>query len=159
MNVSYIQPINLPFNSQCLFVCNQTTLITSCRVILLPCDSTRQFFFVARSSDWFVVGCFKIVPINLINRLRYRHLLAPTFCSCHTPPSPPVPAMSHAETPQAASASSLPEGITDPNYKPLPGRLGNLSVPQQHALDKFKKELVDEGTFVPERMDDAALLR
>ncbi|KAF7776811.1 hypothetical protein Agabi119p4_5204 [Agaricus bisporus var. burnettii] len=67
--------------------------------------------------------------------------------------------MSHAETPQAASASSLPEGITDPDYKPLPGRLGNLSVPQQHALETFKKELVDEGKFVPERMDDAALLR
>jgi hypothetical protein len=63
-----------------------------------------------------------------------------------------------AET-QAASASALPEGITDPNYRPLPGRLGNLSVPQQHALETLKKELVAEGHFVEERMDDAALLR
>jgi len=60
---------------------------------------------------------------------------------------------------QAASASPLPEGITDPNYKPPPGRLGNLSVPQQHALETLKKELVAEGHFVEERMDDASLLR
>lgn len=53
----------------------------------------------------------------------------------------------------------MPQGVTDPNYKPLPGRLGNLSVPQQHALEKFKKELQDENAFVPERMDDATLLR
>jgi hypothetical protein len=59
----------------------------------------------------------------------------------------------------AASASALPEGITNPNYRPLPGRLGNLSVPQQHALDKFRKELQEEGHFVQERMDDATLLR
>ncbi|KAF9000746.1 CRAL-TRIO domain-containing protein [Cyathus striatus] len=61
--------------------------------------------------------------------------------------------------PQPASASPLPEGVTDPNYVPLPGRLGNLTVIQQHALEKFKKELQDEGHFVPERMDDATLLR
>jgi len=60
---------------------------------------------------------------------------------------------------QAASASAMPEGITDPNYKPPPGRLGNLTVPQQHALDTLRKQLQDEGRFVPERMDDAALLR
>ena len=29
--------------------------------------------------------------------------------------------------------SSVPEGVTDPNYKPLPGRVGNLS-PQQQAV-------------------------
>lgn len=61
--------------------------------------------------------------------------------------------------PLPASASPLPPGITDPNYSPLPGRLGNLTVPQQHALDTFRKELKDEDAFVPERMDDAALLR
>ena len=61
--------------------------------------------------------------------------------------------------PAPASASPLPDGITDPNYKPLPGRLGNLSVPQQHALDTLKKVLQAEGAFVPERMDDATLLR
>lgn len=60
---------------------------------------------------------------------------------------------------QAASASPMPEGVTDPNYRPLPGRLGNLTVTQQHTLEKFKKELQDEGHFVPERMDDATLLR
>ncbi|TRM68650.1 CRAL-TRIO domain-containing protein [Schizophyllum amplum] len=49
--------------------------------------------------------------------------------------------------------------ITDPTFKPQPGRVGNLTVPQQHALDKLKKELQEEGKFVPERMDDAMLLR
>jgi len=32
-------------------------------------------------------------------------------------------------------------------------------VPQQHALGKIKKEAEEEGWFVPERMDDATLLR
>jgi hypothetical protein len=49
--------------------------------------------------------------------------------------------------------------VTDPNYVPLPGRLGNLTVPQQHALETIKKELQAEDAFVPERMDDATLLR
>lgn len=53
----------------------------------------------------------------------------------------------------------MPEGVTDPNYKPLPGRLGNLTVAQLHALDTLRKQLQDEGHFVPERMHDAALLR
>lgn len=61
--------------------------------------------------------------------------------------------------PQAASASPMPEGVTDPNYKPLPGQLGNLTVVQLHALEKFKKELIEENVFVEERMDDAYLLR
>ncbi|PIL36529.1 hypothetical protein GSI_00218 [Ganoderma sinense ZZ0214-1] len=60
---------------------------------------------------------------------------------------------------EQASASPMPNGVTDPNYKPAPGRLGNLTVPQQHALDKLKKELQDGGIFVAERHDDAALLR
>ncbi|TFY73625.1 hypothetical protein EWM64_g10385 [Hericium alpestre] len=58
-----------------------------------------------------------------------------------------------------SSASQLPPGITDPNYHPLPGRLGNLTIPQQHALETLKKELKEEGYFVEERMDDAMLLR
>lgn len=62
-------------------------------------------------------------------------------------------------TPTPASASALPPGITDPNYSPPPGRLGNLTVPQQHALETIRKELQEEGAFVPERMDDALLLR
>jgi len=53
----------------------------------------------------------------------------------------------------------MPEGVTDPDYRPLPGRLGNLTVTQQRALETFKKELVAEGHFVEERMDDATLLR
>lgn len=48
---------------------------------------------------------------------------------------------------------------TDPNYKPLPGRLGNLTQQQQEALDKLRSEIEQEGWFVPERMDDAMLLR
>ena len=60
---------------------------------------------------------------------------------------------------QPASVSPLPEGITDPNYRPLPGRLGNLTPGQQHALNTLKQQLKDEGHFVPERMDDATLLR
>ncbi|KAH9483135.1 Sec14 cytosolic factor [Psilocybe cubensis] len=61
--------------------------------------------------------------------------------------------------PQAASASPMPEGVTDPNYRPEPGRLGNLTMVQLHTLEKFKKELKEEGHFVEERMDDATLLR
>ena len=61
--------------------------------------------------------------------------------------------------PQAASASPMPDGVTDPNYQPPPGRLGNLTVMQLHILEKFKKELKEEGHFVEERMDDAMLLR
>ncbi|KAK2462357.1 hypothetical protein APHAL10511_005663 [Amanita phalloides] len=60
---------------------------------------------------------------------------------------------------EAASASVMPPGITDPNYRPPPGRLGNLTVIQQHSLEKLRKELQEEGAFVPERMDDATLLR
>lgn len=64
-----------------------------------------------------------------------------------------------ADTQQPASASAMPPGVTDPNYEPPPGRLGNLTVPQQHALDTLKNQLKEEGHFVEERMDDATLLR
>lgn len=53
----------------------------------------------------------------------------------------------------------MPAGITDPNYHPAPGRLGNLTVVQLHTLEKLKKELKEEGHFVEERMTDAMLLR
>ena len=53
----------------------------------------------------------------------------------------------------------MPEGVTDPNYRPPPGRLGNLTVTQLHTLEKLKKELKEEGAFVEERMTDAMLLR
>jgi len=53
----------------------------------------------------------------------------------------------------------MPEGVTDPNYRPPPGRLGNLTVTQLHTLEKLKKELKEEGAFVEERMTDTMLLR
>ncbi|KAJ7219976.1 CRAL-TRIO domain-containing protein [Mycena pura] len=61
----------------------------------------------------------------------------------------------------AASASALPEGITDLSYRPPPGRLGNLTVIQQHALEKMKKELAAEGHYfeAEPRMNDATMLR
>lgn len=62
-------------------------------------------------------------------------------------------------TPHSENVSPMPEGVTDPNYQPLPGRLGNLTIIQKHTLDKFRQALQDEGYFVPERMDDAYLLR
>ncbi|KAG5352308.1 hypothetical protein C0989_002910 [Termitomyces sp. Mn162] len=49
--------------------------------------------------------------------------------------------------------------VTDPNYHPLPGRLGNLTAEQQQILITFKEQLIAEDVFVPERMDDAFLLR
>ncbi|KAI6126918.1 CRAL-TRIO domain-containing protein [Pisolithus sp. B1] len=58
-----------------------------------------------------------------------------------------------------ANVSAMPPGVTDPNYRPLPGRLGNLTAAQQQALDTLRGELQAEGHFVPERMDDATLLR
>lgn len=67
--------------------------------------------------------------------------------------------MSATATPQAASASPMPPGVTDPNYHPPPGRLGNLTVVQLHTLETFKKQLIEEGIYVEERMDDAFLLR
>lgn len=60
---------------------------------------------------------------------------------------------------QAASASPMPAGVTDPDYHPQPGRLGNLTVVQLHTLEKFKQELIVDGIYVTERMDDAYLLR
>ncbi|EEB88724.1 hypothetical protein MPER_13274 [Moniliophthora perniciosa FA553] len=67
--------------------------------------------------------------------------------------------MASTIVPQAASASPMPAGVTNPDYKPLPGRLGNLTQMQLHALEKLKKEIQEEGAFVEERMDDATLLR
>ncbi|KAJ7585061.1 CRAL-TRIO domain-containing protein [Mycena floridula] len=59
---------------------------------------------------------------------------------------------------QPASASAAP-AVIDPNYRPAPGQVGNLTVIQQHTLEKLKKELIAEGKFDEERMDDAMLLR
>ena len=49
--------------------------------------------------------------------------------------------------------------VTNPNYKPQEGYLGNLTVAQQETLVKFRAELKEEGIFVEGRMDDASLLR
>ena len=57
------------------------------------------------------------------------------------------------------SASQLPSGVTDSNYQPPPGRVGNLTPAQQEALDQLRKEIQEAGKFVPERMDDPTLLR
>ncbi|KAI0337504.1 hypothetical protein BDW22DRAFT_1339708 [Trametopsis cervina] len=53
----------------------------------------------------------------------------------------------------------MPEGVTDPDYKPLPGRLGNLTQEQVHILEKFRTTIQEEGWFVEERMNNATLLR
>ena len=52
-----------------------------------------------------------------------------------------------------------PQTATDTTWTPPPGRLGNLTAQQEQILQKFKEELQAEGYFVPERMDDATLLR
>lgn len=44
-------------------------------------------------------------------------------------------------------------------YKPPPGRLGNLTGAQSKALETLKAEIKAEGWFVEERMDDHLLLR
>ena len=48
---------------------------------------------------------------------------------------------------------------TDTEYRPLPGRIGNLSQSQEETLERFREDLKAGGHFVPERMDDATLLR
>ena len=69
------------------------------------------------------------------------------------------------ESPQSANSNGdtsplLPTGgVTDVNYHPLPGYVGNLTGAQLQTLDKLKEELKDQGLFVKERMDDAMLLR
>ena len=67
-------------------------------------------------------------------------------------------------SPQAIDASDSPtplsaDGVTTLNYHPLPGHVGNLTGVQQQTLGKLKEELKDQGHYVKERMDDAALLR
>jgi hypothetical protein len=44
-------------------------------------------------------------------------------------------------------------------YQPPPGRVGNLSEGQAAALERLRTEVTAAGAFVPERMDDAMLLR
>jgi len=45
------------------------------------------------------------------------------------------------------------------SWTPPPGSLGNLTIPQQHTLEKFRKELQENGKFDEKRHDDATLLR
>ncbi|KAF9135686.1 cytosolic factor, phosphatidylinositol/phosphatidylcholine transfer protein [Mortierella sp. 14UC] len=49
--------------------------------------------------------------------------------------------------------------MSAPNTDILPGRVGNLTAEQQHALDEFKDLIKAEGFFVPERHDDHYVLR
>jgi hypothetical protein len=51
------------------------------------------------------------------------------------------------------------QALQIPDYRPLPGQLGNMTMFQVHTLESLKKQLKAEGKFVEERMDDAALLR
>jgi len=55
--------------------------------------------------------------------------------------------------------STPAQPATKDGWQPPPGRLGNLTIPQQHTLDKFRKELQDKGIFDEKRHDDAFLLR
>lgn len=54
----------------------------------------------------------------------------------------------------ATSAPTNNDGWTPP-----PGSVGNLTIPQQHTLEKFRKELQESGKFDEKRHDDANLLR
>jgi len=54
----------------------------------------------------------------------------------------------------ATSAPTNNDGWTPP-----PGSVGNLTIPQQHTLEKFRKELKESGKFDEKRHDDANLLR
>ncbi|TDL15807.1 hypothetical protein BD410DRAFT_796010 [Rickenella mellea] len=67
--------------------------------------------------------------------------------------APPPPSSDPTQAPAPAG------GKTDSTYVPPPGRLGNLSIPQNHALEKFRTQLKEDGLYVEERMDDATLLR
>ncbi|KAF8976866.1 cytosolic factor, phosphatidylinositol/phosphatidylcholine transfer protein [Entomortierella lignicola] len=49
--------------------------------------------------------------------------------------------------------------MSAPTEEILPGRLGNLTPEQQHALDEFKQLIQAEGIYVPERHNDHLLLR
>lgn len=49
--------------------------------------------------------------------------------------------------------------MSAPNTDILPGRVGNLTAEQQHALDEFKDLIMAEGIFVTERHDDHYVLR
>jgi len=53
---------------------------------------------------------------------------------------------------------SAPQSQSD-GWTPPPGSLGNLSIPQNHTLEKFRKELQDNGHFDEKRHHDAFLLR
>ena len=76
------------------------------------------------------------------------------------PPAPhtlitPNPIDPHSASKMSSAATPAPSGT----YKPLPGRVGNLTPEQQAALERLRKEVQDAGKFVPERMDDPTLLR
>jgi len=48
---------------------------------------------------------------------------------------------------------------TDPNYKPPPGRVGNLTESQGHTLEAFRKKVKESDYYDEKRHDDPTLLR
>ena len=54
---------------------------------------------------------------------------------------------------------STPAAAPIDGWTPPPGSLGNLTIPQQHTLEKFRKELQESGKFDEKRHNDANLLR
>ncbi|THU80021.1 CRAL/TRIO N-terminal domain-containing protein [Dendrothele bispora CBS 962.96] len=101
-----------------------------------------------------------------------------TSTGTSSPPSPPTTHPSHnsngsanpnpnpnpalltppAEPLNPAPFDKLPYKL-DPNWKPEPGHVGNLTEEQQKALDELKEEIKKAGAWVEERMDDAMVLR
>ena len=115
----------------------------------------RELF---ESIDWRSKSC--LYPDALRPPALYiiAFLVSSTTTVLATPPTHSLaPSLFCTAIMSTAATSEIP--ITDPNYKPQPGRLGNLSAQQQEALDRFRAEIQQEGWFVPERMSDAMLLR
>jgi CRAL/TRIO, N-terminal domain len=55
--------------------------------------------------------------------------------------------------------STPSQSLANDNWTPPPGSLGNLTIPQNHTLEKFRKELQGNGHFDEKRHGDATLLR
>lgn len=55
--------------------------------------------------------------------------------------------------------SSTAQATSPGHWQPPPGSIGNLTIPQQHSLENFRKELQDRDVYDEKRHDDATLLR
>ena len=60
---------------------------------------------------------------------------------------------------RATSMADQQSSLTASTHQIPAGHLGNLTEGQQTALNTLKELLQKDGSFVPERMDDATLLR